>query len=1122
MNPKLRPARQPLRMLGLGTGAVLRPDGSRVTLRTRKHLALLFILALRRGRSVTRDRLVELLWSEDGEKKARHSLSQSVSLVNKALGAEVIVTAGHDQLAVEPGGLTLDVEEFEDLVASGHREEARALWRGTLLEGLWLRRAPAFEQWIADERGRCERLMRRLATDLMEQCRQRGDHVGMRAEAEALLAMDPLDETAMLACLQALTLCDERTMALRRYTEFEARLKVELAAEPGAPLRAWARRHRKGEAAAPPVPAVSRVHEIQSLPAVQPMFGRVEEYRQLWEAWERAQTGTGSFWIIEGEPGIGKTALVGRLANQVHVSGASVCFVKCYRTEKSVPFAPISALIRQMARLPGFMAMNPSWIGELTRLVPELRDRFPHAPAPLGVDDSARFRLCDAAVHAAACVADEQPLLIVVDDVHDADEATLALLHYLGRQVGAWPAILAVTTRPQSQLGSVEADFISMATRSKVASFAFLGMLPSEVITRLAQQELAKVGLGSDVASVEGLVAGSNGNPLHTIEACASITRTLASSSGSTGHDSGAPKDHFEAAALSRLGQLPLDSVRIAQCLALAGRPLAEHELAEVLVLSPAVLAESLMNLALAEFTRHSGPRVSLAHDQYSVAIKSALPLEELRGLHQQLATLLKKGASNDPATNYQVASHFVSAGLATEGRIHALMAARFAASLGAVREQAAALRLAMASDAAMNPDLTVQLAECLLELGQLQELKALEQESATSNGFPEQHRRSLNFLAIAGDLTFGRTPLAPARQQLTALIESGGAFGHTAQARALLVRVVYRLGDGTAAKRLVRQLRKDRRSDESKLVSATALESAAFIAAKFFSPARALRYLTSALEVASSRHDWALEHQCRAGLGAVYRQLGMFAESEREFTRGLALARRTLNKRAEAARLSDIATVRLGLGDFDTAERLLQEAAAIVRSGSPHTFAFYLSSNLGEVALLMGRYPAAVERFSYAHQEADELGAWSIQLVTAAGLALCGQRIGRIADLDLWGRRVANLSKGRENYLHDRWMIDAARAWHLALCANAPDTALRMLEVSCRELRRRDVDHWLMLRVEAARLALETGRPLARDEIQVLTEEARRHGAGGVLECLGHLTARHGCGLFDSATPPA
>src|SRR5258708_23919984 len=145
----------------LGPVMLTGPDGVSLDLRTRKLLALILLLARQPGKPMSRDALIELLWPKDSERKARHSLSQSVSLINKELGVEAIASTDKDRVVLKPNVLWLDADAFERSAAGGEQAEARRLWRGTLLEGIWIQRAPGFERWLADERGRLERARRR-------------------------------------------------------------------------------------------------------------------------------------------------------------------------------------------------------------------------------------------------------------------------------------------------------------------------------------------------------------------------------------------------------------------------------------------------------------------------------------------------------------------------------------------------------------------------------------------------------------------------------------------------------------------------------------------------------------------------------------------------------------------------------------------------------------------------------------------------------------------------------------------------------------------------------------------------------------------------------------------------
>src|SRR4051794_39148477 len=110
-------------------------DGRPLALGGTKQRALLALLLLHANRVVPRDRLIDELWATDPPDPARTALQVQVSGLRKALGRERIVTDSPGYLVrVEPG--ELDVERFEQLVASGDADAALELWRGPALAGL--------------------------------------------------------------------------------------------------------------------------------------------------------------------------------------------------------------------------------------------------------------------------------------------------------------------------------------------------------------------------------------------------------------------------------------------------------------------------------------------------------------------------------------------------------------------------------------------------------------------------------------------------------------------------------------------------------------------------------------------------------------------------------------------------------------------------------------------------------------------------------------------------------------------------------------------------------------------------------------------------------------------------
>ncbi|HTT68421.1 MAG TPA: AAA family ATPase, partial [Gemmatimonadales bacterium] len=873
----------------LGPMSLRGPAGERVAFRTRKQLALFTLLVRRPGQPQSRDGLIELLWSDDHAVRGRHSLSQAVSLVNKSLRREAIVSPSKDEVVLRDGVIWADVAEFERCAAQRRQRDARALWHGNLLEGIWFPRAPNFERWLEAERRRLLETMRRALHDLLVRSRSEGDWGGMRSVAESALDLDGLDEMAMLAQLVALTLLGDRTLALRRFVEFEARLRDELGAEPGPEMRDWARRQRCSASALPSEtgePGGSRVRETVVPPAASPLYGRTAEFAALWQAWEAARGGSGRCVILVGAPGIGKTALATKLTDQVRVAGGAACVARCFRTEKCVPFAPVSTLVRQLAGLPGFVALSEVWISELGRLAPELRERFPHAPQALAADDSARHRLCEATCRAGESVSFEQPLLLVVDNVREADETTLALLHYYGRQVAGQRTLLVCVARSEDDSGCDAGEFADQAREQGFAQIQRLGSLDEASLQQIAADVLLQRGLEPSAPIVQSVGRLARGNPLHATELALAIPahdgRPASDWLLGLADQSRTAEESFEASAATRLAALSRGARAVTSALAVAARPLAEHEILAVTELAPAELASALFELEGGRFLRREAASMGFAHDSYTTVARGALEEAEQRRIHARLASVLAESAARNPAARIEVALHLERAGILVEARAHAMAAADFAGTVGAVSERAEALELVRRVSGRYDGEVAASLADCYLGLREFERLDLLCREAREHQDLPARVVGEFRFLEIAADHHSGRAALSRICSALEELLgpQGPGDFAHRSDAMTLLMRTADKTGAFDLVRATARAQRRASATSNAGEPSAHALFASAYVFAKYYWPQRALPLLERARGKAEREQNWELEHACRDGIGVVLKQLGRFAES--------------------------------------------------------------------------------------------------------------------------------------------------------------------------------------------------------------------------------------------------
>jgi DNA-binding SARP family transcriptional activator/TolB-like protein len=216
-------------------------------------MALLAVLAVARGRPVGRERLIGLLWPEHAADAARHTLSESLYVLRRELGADLFTSVG-DEVALSPAAVCSDVGAFEQALEEGRLEDAVREYGGPLLEGFFVDDAPDFERWVDGER---DRLARALAGAL-ETLAERAEAAGARMEAvewwRSLAAHDPYSSRAVLRLAQVLDAAGERAAALRAAATHAARMREELGVEPGEALSAFVEHLRAEPPPAPPAP----------------------------------------------------------------------------------------------------------------------------------------------------------------------------------------------------------------------------------------------------------------------------------------------------------------------------------------------------------------------------------------------------------------------------------------------------------------------------------------------------------------------------------------------------------------------------------------------------------------------------------------------------------------------------------------------------------------------------------------------------------------------------------------------------------------------------------------------------------------------------------------------------
>jgi class 3 adenylate cyclase len=267
--------------------------------------------------------------------------------------------------------------------------------------------------------------------------------------------------------------------------------------------------------------------------------GRTAERERLTRLIDDASEGNRRLALISGEPGIGKTRLSTHTAMEAHSQGRVVLYGRCDE-ELAIPYGPwLEALAHYVEHGPEAVlrAHIERHGGELARVVPQLAERLRSIPPPRETDaDTERYLLWGAVVGLLREGSRDEPLVLILDDLHWADKPTLLLLKHVVSQGQGLRALVIATYRESDlvrghPLTEVLAD---LHPEQGVERIALRGLDEAnivEIMERAAGHELDDA--SRDLA--KELLRESDGNPFYTAE----LLRHLLESGGVYRKDSG-------------------------------------------------------------------------------------------------------------------------------------------------------------------------------------------------------------------------------------------------------------------------------------------------------------------------------------------------------------------------------------------------------------------------------------------------------------------------------------------------------------------------------------------------------------------------------------------------------
>jgi predicted ATPase len=249
--------------------------------------------------------------------------------------------------------------------------------------------------------------------------------------------------------------------------------------------------------------------------------GREKERELLRRCLQAVKSGQGRIVIIAGPPGIGKTRTAREAGDEARQQGFVALAGNCYDREDSVPFVPfVEVLEVVLARASGAAAIGEilgDQAAELSRLLPQVRRLFPDLPMPMQASpEQSRRLLFNAAVELIGRQSALNPLLLLLEDLHWADEGTLSLLVHLARAISTLPVMIIATHRND------DVDMKPLLTKA-LDELMRLGVVEQIKLDGLPERDVAEMiellsGHEPSPVLVDLIYSNTDGNPLFVEE----------------------------------------------------------------------------------------------------------------------------------------------------------------------------------------------------------------------------------------------------------------------------------------------------------------------------------------------------------------------------------------------------------------------------------------------------------------------------------------------------------------------------------------------------------------------------------------------------------------------------
>ncbi len=419
-----------------------------------------------------------------------------------------------------------------------------------------------------------------------------------------------------------------------------------------------------------------------------PFVGRGAEFGLLIGLLARLTAGSGHVVLLEGEPGIGKTRLMQELARYCAARDLCTLATNCYEIERAMPYQPVIDLAGKALELASKEALEklaPVSLAEIAALVPAVAERLAVPNLSADFPEARQARRFGAMVQLFEALAGGRQIVVMIDDLQWADDASAQFVHFLARQASRRSLLLVCAYRDELETHERLAALVQGLRRESHARHVPLARLgesdTAALLERLAHPGLERPGLAAR------LHRETDGNPFFLM----SMLQVLAEGGADSGPTGEMPlPEALRASVRARLGLVPAEARPTLDVAAVLGRRFDFETLAAVTREPEERVLLALETLVKRRLLREEPEDgfYDFSHDKVREVVYREIGGARRVTLHRAVGEALERHARGEPDERHaRLAEHYERGHAWKKALQYLLLAAERSRALFAMRD---------------------------------------------------------------------------------------------------------------------------------------------------------------------------------------------------------------------------------------------------------------------------------------------------------------------------------------------------------------------------------------------------------------------------------------------------